>query len=46
VDLCEEPDSVLLLTLKIGKSRLRPGKPVRSGPQGGLTGVHCSQSGT
>jgi hypothetical protein len=26
------------LTLKIGKGRLGPGRPVRLGPRGGLTG--------
>jgi hypothetical protein len=33
-------------TPKFGKSRLGPVRPVRPGPRGGLTGVHCSQSGT
>jgi hypothetical protein len=28
----------VVLTPKIGKSRLGPGRPVRSGPKGGLTG--------
>jgi hypothetical protein len=27
-----------MLTPKIGKSRLGPGRPVRPGPRGGLTG--------
>jgi hypothetical protein len=35
-----------MLTLKFGKSRLRLGRPVRPGPQGGQTGVRCSRSGT
>jgi hypothetical protein len=32
------------LTLKFGKSQLKLDRPVRLGPQGGLTGVPCCQS--
>jgi hypothetical protein len=35
-----------LLTPKIGKSRVRLGRPVRPGLRGGLTKVSCSRSGT